>query len=169
MIETDRGECGKDYGQQKRRPFEQRWRACGRASGQRGQALADAFDPGCVQRIDLRPSLMLALLANAAGEHERGGEGALRFSLALDLAHGVANDPAEIGSDRTLSVLRPFRASDRCQPRLQSGRPLPASNRTSVGSRDERYILATNAAGAIVGECWPWSQGESASSCASIA
>ena len=43
---------------------------------------------------------MLALLAHPAGEHERMGEGALQFSLALDLAHDVADDPAEIGSDR---------------------------------------------------------------------
>jgi hypothetical protein len=43
---------------------------------------------------------MLALLAHAAGKHERMGESALQFGLAIDLAHDVANDPAEIGSDR---------------------------------------------------------------------
>ena len=43
---------------------------------------------------------MLALLAHPAGEHERMGEGALQFSLALDLAHDIADDPAEIGADR---------------------------------------------------------------------
>jgi hypothetical protein len=61
-------------------------------------ALADAFDLGRVQRIDLLSALMLALLAHPAGEHERMGEGALQLSLALDLARDVANDPAEIGS-----------------------------------------------------------------------
>jgi len=30
---------------------------------------------------------MLALLAHPSGEHERMGEGALQFGLALDLAH----------------------------------------------------------------------------------
>ena len=43
---------------------------------------------------------MLALFAHAAGEHQRMGEDALQLGLALDLAHDVANDPAEIGSDR---------------------------------------------------------------------
>ena len=52
---------------------------------------------------------MLALLAHAAGEHQRMGKGALQFSLALDLAHDVANDPAEIGSDR-LQLQRPVGA-----------------------------------------------------------
>ena len=65
-----------------------------------GLALADAFDLGRVQRIDLASALMLALLAHPAGEHQRMGEDALQFSLALDLAHDVANDPAEIGADR---------------------------------------------------------------------
>ena len=65
-----------------------------------GLALADAFDLGRVQRIDLVSALMLALLAHAAGEHERMGEGALQFSLVPDLAPDVANDPAEISADR---------------------------------------------------------------------
>ena len=43
---------------------------------------------------------MLALLAHPAGEHERMGGGAFQFSLALDLAHDIADDPAEIGADR---------------------------------------------------------------------
>jgi len=63
-------------------------------------ALADAFDLGRVNEIDLAPALMLALLAHPAGEHQRMGEDALQFSLALDLAHDVARDPAEIGADR---------------------------------------------------------------------
>ena len=63
-------------------------------------ALADAFDLGRVQRIDLLSALMLALLAHPAGEHERMGEGALQRGVALDLAHDVARDPAEIGADR---------------------------------------------------------------------
>ena len=68
--------------------------------GTMGLAFADAFDLGRMQRIDLPFALMLALLAHPAGQHERMGEDALQFSLALDLAHDVANDPTEIGSDR---------------------------------------------------------------------
>src|ERR1700722_2451355 len=62
-------------------------------------ALADAFDLGRVQRVDLLSTLMLALLAHPAGEHERMGEDALQPSFAPDLAHDVARDPAEIGAD----------------------------------------------------------------------
>ena len=43
---------------------------------------------------------MLALLAHPAGKHERMGEDALPFGVAVDLAHDVARDPAEIGADR---------------------------------------------------------------------
>ncbi len=68
--------------------------------GTMGLALADAFDLGRVQRVDLPSALMLALLAHPARQHERMGEGALEFGLAPDFAHDVANDPAEIGSDR---------------------------------------------------------------------
>ena len=68
--------------------------------GPMGLALADALDLGRVQRIDLLSALMLALLAHPAGQHQRMGEDALQFGLALDLAHDVANDPAEIGADR---------------------------------------------------------------------
>jgi hypothetical protein len=53
-----------------------------------------------VQRIDLPFALVLALLAHVAGEHERMGEHALEFGVALDLARDVARDPAEMGSDR---------------------------------------------------------------------
>ena len=65
-----------------------------------GLALADAFDLGRVQRIDLPSALMLPLFAHPAGEHQRRGEGALQFGVAPDLAHDVAHDPAEIGADR---------------------------------------------------------------------
>jgi hypothetical protein len=41
---------------------------------------------------------MLALLAHPAGKHQRMGEDALPFGVALDLAHDVARDPAEIGA-----------------------------------------------------------------------
>jgi hypothetical protein len=43
---------------------------------------------------------MLALVAHAAGEHERTGEGALQVGVGIDLAHDVARDPAEISADR---------------------------------------------------------------------
>ena len=65
-----------------------------------GLALADAFDLGRVQRIDLASALMLALLAHPARQHQRMGEDALQLGLAPDLAHDVAHDPAEIGADR---------------------------------------------------------------------
>ena len=63
-------------------------------------ALADAFDLGRVQRIDLASALMLALLAHPARQRQRMGEDALQLGLAPDLAHDVADDPAEIGADR---------------------------------------------------------------------
>jgi hypothetical protein len=53
-----------------------------------------------MQGIDLLSALMLALLAHPAGEHERMGEDALQRGVAFDLAHDVARDAAEIGSDR---------------------------------------------------------------------
>src|SRR6202167_3180946 len=87
------------------RPPLERWRVVASDTfdaelvGAMGLALADAFDLGRVQRIDLFSALMLALLAHPAGEHERMGEDALQLSLALDPAHDVARDPAEIGSD----------------------------------------------------------------------
>ena len=44
---------------------------------------------------------MLALLAHPAGEHQRMGARTLSSSaLPSILPHDVANDPAEIGSDR---------------------------------------------------------------------
>jgi hypothetical protein len=43
---------------------------------------------------------MLALLPHTTGEHQRRGEDALQFCLALDLARNVARDPAEIGAAR---------------------------------------------------------------------
>ena len=46
---------------------------------------------------------MLALLAHAKGEHQRMGEDALQCGVALDLAHDVARDAAEIGADRLQS------------------------------------------------------------------
>src|SRR5271156_1455242 len=49
-------------------------------------ALADAFDLGRMQRIDLPPAPMLALLAHPARQHERMGEDALQVDLAPDLA-----------------------------------------------------------------------------------
>lgn len=42
---------------------------------------------------------MLANASAPAVEYERVGEDALQFGAALDLAHDVAGDPAEIGSD----------------------------------------------------------------------
>ena len=63
-----------------------------------GFAFANAFDLGRVQGIDLLSALMLTLRAHPAGEDQRIGEDALPFGVALDLAHDVARDPAEIDS-----------------------------------------------------------------------
>jgi hypothetical protein len=76
--------------------------------GPMGLALADAFDFGRVQRIDLPPALMLVLLAHPARQHERTGEEIFQRRLALDLAHNVANDPAEKGSDRFQRPIGPL-------------------------------------------------------------
>ena len=51
-----------------------------------GFSLADAFDLGRVQRIDLASALMLALLAHPAREHQFVSEDGLQFRLAFDLA-----------------------------------------------------------------------------------
>ena len=65
-----------------------------------GFSLANAFDLGRVQRIDLASALMLALLAHPPRPHQRMSEDALQLGLAPDLAHDVARDPAEIGAER---------------------------------------------------------------------
>ena len=51
-----------------------------------GLTLADAFDLGRMQRIDLLSALVLALLAHRARQHQGMGEDALQFGLAPDLA-----------------------------------------------------------------------------------
>jgi hypothetical protein len=61
-------------------------------------ALADAFDLGRVQRIDLRPPLVLALLAHPTRQHQRQAEDLLQRRVALDPAHDVARHPAKIGA-----------------------------------------------------------------------
>ena len=63
-------------------------------------ALADAFDLGRVQRVDLAAALVLALLAHPAGQHQRHGEDALEPLVAPDAAADVARHPAEIGAQR---------------------------------------------------------------------
>ena len=57
-------------------------------------ALADAFDLGRVQRIELLAALLLALLAHALGEQERAAKDLAQACVVLDLAHDVAADPA---------------------------------------------------------------------------
>ena len=65
-----------------------------------GFSLANAFDLGRVQRIDLASALMLALLAHPPRQRQFVGEEGLKRLLAPDLAADVADDPAEIGADR---------------------------------------------------------------------
>ena len=65
-----------------------------------GFSLANAFDLGRVQRIDLASALMLALLAHPPRQRQFVGEEGLKRLLAPDLAADVADDSAEIGADR---------------------------------------------------------------------
>ena len=62
-------------------------------------ALADAFDLGRVQGIDLPPALVLALIAHGEGERQRLGEDRPQFSVVAGLADEIAADPAKIGPD----------------------------------------------------------------------
>jgi len=60
-------------------------------------ALADAFDLGGVQRIDLSSALVLALMPHPESQRQRFGENPAQGLVAPCLAHDVAEDPAEIG------------------------------------------------------------------------
>jgi hypothetical protein len=61
-----------------------------------GLALADAFDFWRVQGIDLRPALMLLLIAHAARERQQLCERRFERAVALDLAilRAMCNHPA---------------------------------------------------------------------------
>ena len=64
-----------------------------------GLALADAFDLGGVQRIDLRAALTLVLLAHPVRERRAAGRSAASSRVvAVDLAADVADDPTEPGA-----------------------------------------------------------------------
>jgi hypothetical protein len=65
-----------------------------------GLALADAFDLGGVERINFGSALAAILAMNPAGEMPRPREDALEFGASFDLALDVADDAAEIGSER---------------------------------------------------------------------
>ena len=65
--------------------------------GAMGLALADAFDLGRVQRIDLRSALVLALMAHAEGEPQRFGEDLAQARIVPGFAHDVAEDSTQIG------------------------------------------------------------------------
>jgi len=68
-------------------------------------ALADALGLGRMQRIDLLSAL---LFVHPARQLQRMGEDAVQLGLALGLAQNVANDPAEIGSDRSQRPVGPL-------------------------------------------------------------
>jgi hypothetical protein len=121
---------------------------------------------GACSEIDLASALMLALLAHPAGEHQRMGKGALQFSLALDLAHDVANDPAEIGSDR---LQRPVGALELLGVRAWEGCACPSSApngprkqqsgvRKQTGGRHRRHIGRERAAAPTIGAGTPRSR-----------
>src|SRR3546814_4877099 len=65
-----------------------------------GFPLADAFDLGGMERIDLGAPLAPVLSVDAAGEMQRPGEDLLQLALALDPALDVADHPAELGFER---------------------------------------------------------------------
>jgi hypothetical protein len=63
--------------------------------GLAGLALADAFDLGSMEGIQLPAALALLLRADLGGARERPGEGLLQRRLTGDLAADVADDAAE--------------------------------------------------------------------------
>ena len=58
-------------------------------------ALADAFNLGGVQRIDLGSALAVILVANLDGKLEQRREAGFERRIAIDLAVYVADDTAE--------------------------------------------------------------------------
>ena len=80
-------------------------------------AVADAFDLGRMQRVDLLSPLMLALFAQPAAEHERMGEDAVQFGVAPDLAHDVACDPADSVKGRRAFGYHQGQRSDQAAPK----------------------------------------------------
>jgi hypothetical protein len=67
--------------------------------GRPGLALADAFDVGGVQRIDLVPALAVVLEAHPVRQGEEIGKALLESLVAGDLAADVADHPAEPDCD----------------------------------------------------------------------
>jgi hypothetical protein len=63
---------------------------------------------GAVQRIDLRPPLVLALLAHPARQHQGEAEDLLERPIALDPAHDVARHPCAQGPQRPIGALELF-------------------------------------------------------------
>src|SRR3546814_329224 len=80
-----------------------------------GFPLADAFDLGGMERIDLGATLAPVLSVDAAGEMQRPGEDILQLALALDPALDVADHAAELGFERPERL-----AGDRKSTRLNS-------------------------------------------------
>src|ERR1700691_6315685 len=60
-----------------------------------GFALADAFDLGSVEGIELPAALTRALGADLAGARQRGCEGVPKIGFILDLARDIANEPPQ--------------------------------------------------------------------------
>src|SRR5262249_59336324 len=58
-------------------------------------ALADAFDLGCMQAVNLGAALPAFLVAHPAGKVEQPGELGLEKVIVCDLAFDVADDAAE--------------------------------------------------------------------------
>ena len=59
-------------------------------------ATADALDLRRMQRVDLRPALVLLLMANPQRKVEQRAKAIFERSIALDLAANVTNDAAEL-------------------------------------------------------------------------
>lgn len=66
--------------------------------GRSSLALADAFDLGGVQGIDLRPTLAVILAADLAGQDEQRPEALFQGGVAVDLAVDVSDDAPEAGA-----------------------------------------------------------------------
>jgi len=62
-------------------------------------ALADAFDLGRMQRIELLAALLMALLAHALGEIERAAKDLAQACVVLDPPGDVALDPPQEGAE----------------------------------------------------------------------
>jgi hypothetical protein len=102
-----------------------------------GLALADAFDLGRVQRIDLGAALVVILEADAEREIKQRAAVALQRGIAVDPAADVANDAAETGAQELelgFGLVRPPLAA---QPSVPGYRSITMQRRPWTTSGNE--------------------------------